>query len=682
PELRAWAQGALPEFLVPSTIVVLDALPRTPTGKIDRRALPSPELAAPSGGEIPPRTPVEAEVAAVFRALLGRERLGVETDFFEAGGHSLLATQAVSRLRDRFNVELPLRDLFETSTVAGLARRIEELARRRTLEAPPVRPVPRDEPPPLSFAQERLWLLDQLDTGRSPYSLSIAVRFEGVLDLATLKASLDEVVRRHEALRTTFAIAGGRPVQKIAASLRVEMPLLDLAGLPVDRREAELKRWIDEESRWPFDLASGPLVRALAFRLGSEDHAVVLTLHHIVSDGWSMGVLIRELGTFYARRQPLPELPVQYADFAVWQRGRLQGEVLDHQLGYWRQRLAGAPPVLSLPLDRPRPPVHTFQGRYRRGELAPARVEALSTLGRRAGATLFMTLLAAWNALLFRVTGEPDILVGTPVANRNRAEIEGLIGFFVNTLVLRADLSGRPGFLALLEQVRETALGAYAHQDLPFERLVEELAPERSLRHSPVFQVMFAFESEPPRPPDLPRLRLTPLAAESRTVKFDLTLLARRLGDGLQLALGYNSDLFHATTAERLLGHLQTLIEGALADPGRSVAELPLLSAAQRHQLLLGWNDTAAEVPPLPLHRLFEERADRQPERTTLVSPDETLTCAELDRRANRLARRLLREGVGPEVRVGLLLDRSSRLVTSILAILKVGGAWVPLDPG
>jgi amino acid adenylation domain-containing protein len=691
PELRAWARAGLPDFLVPSAIVVLDAMPRTLTGKIDRRALPAPELvlgqAQGAPGETAPATPAETEVAAVFGTLLGRESLGRETDFFEAGGHSLLATQVVSRLRDRFGVEISLQELFETSTVAGLARRIEDaLMGHRAPEAPPIRPASRAEPPPLSFAQERLWFLDQLDAGRSPWNLFTAVRFEGKLDLGVLAAALDEVVRRHEALRTTFPVAGGRPVQVIAPALHLGLPVADLTGLPGDLREAELARWMEEEFRRPFDLGTGPLARALALRMGPEDHAVALTLHHIVSDGWSMGVLIRELGDLYeaiaaGRTSSLPELPVQYADFAVWQRSWLAGPVLDRELGWWRERLAEAPALLSLPLDLPRPAVHAFRGRRRRATLPPALVEDLEALSRRGGATLFMTLLAAWKGFLFRITGEPDLLVGTPVANRNRSEIEGLIGFFVNTLVVRTDLSGNPGFLGLLDQVRAAALGAYAHQDLPFEKLVGELVPERSLQHTPLFQVLFTFEEEPPLPPDLPGLRLTPLGAESRTVKFDLTLLARRLAGGLEIVLGTNSDLFFATTAERLLGQLRTLIEGVAADPGRPVSDLPLLSDDQRHQVLLGWNDTAAEIPPLPLHRLFEEQAARRPERTALVAPGEAISYGELDRRANRLARRLAREGVGPEVRVALLLDRSVDLITAILAVLKAGGAWVPIDP-
>jgi amino acid adenylation domain-containing protein len=691
PELRAWAQEALPEFLIPSAFVVLESLPRMPSGKIDRRALPAPELAGTvPGEEIAPRTPAEVEVAAVFRALLGRERLGAETDFFAAGGHSLLATQAVSRLRERFGVELALRELFETPTVAGLARRLERsLAERRALEAPPIRPVPRDGRAPLSFAQERLWFLDQLDAGRSPWTLFSGMRFLGRLDLPALAAALDELVRRHESLRTTFAVEGGRPVQVIAPALRLGMPLADLSGLPGELREAEAARWIDHESQRPFDLAAGPLVRALALRLGPEEHAVAIVLHHIVSDGWSMGVLNHDLGGLYgafASRLPSPwtvlaPLPVQYADFAVWQRGWLRGEALERQLDYWRERLAGAPPLLALPLDRPRPAVRSFHGGRRVGELPAGTVAALSSLARRSGATLFMTLLAAWQALLFRVTGEPDLVVGTPVANRDRVELEGLIGFFVNTLAMRTRLAGAPGLLDLLDRVRETALGAYAHQDLPFERLVEELAPERDLRHTPIFQAFFTFEEQAAAPPEVPGLILSPLAAENRSVKFDLTLLARRQDDGVELVVAYNSDLFHAATAERLLGHLRTLIESAVADPGRPVAELPLLSEAQRHQILLGWNDTARRIEPLPLHRIFAAQAARRPDRAALAAAGGPLTYGELDRRSGRLARLLAREGVGPEVRVALCLDRSPELVTSVLAVLKAGGAWVPLDP-
>jgi amino acid adenylation domain-containing protein len=689
PELRAWARESLPEFLVPAAFVVLDTLPRTPSGKVDRRALPAPELMTipAAGGETAPRTPVEAEVAAVFAALLGQERLGIEADFFSAGGHSLLATQAVSRLRERFGLELPLRDLFETPTVAGLARRIEAaLAERRPLEAPPIRPAPRHEPLPLSFAQERLWFLHQLDAGRSPWNLFLGVRFQGRLDLAVLEAALDEVVRRHEILRTTFALSGSRPVQVIAPTLHLGLPVVDLTALPADRREIELARRLDEENHQLFDLATGPLIRALTLRLGPEEHAIALTLHHIVSDGWSMGVLMHDAGGVYAafakgRPSPFSDLPVQYADFAVWQRSWLHGEVLQRQLDTWRERLTGAPPLLPLPLDRPRPPVHTFRGRRHVGEVPPATAETLTALARRTGSTLFMTLLAAWKAFLVRITGVTDLLVGTPVANRNRAELEGLIGFFVNTLVIRTDLSGGPGFLPLLERVRESSLTAYAGQDLPFEKLVAELAPERNLQHTPVFQALLAVEEEQALPPDFPGLHLSPLGAENRSVKFDLTLLARRSGGGLELVLGSNADLFHATTAARLLEHLQSLIEAAAADPGRPVTELPLLSEAQRHQLLLGWSDRGPDVPPRPLHRIFQGQATRQPDRIALVAPEEILTYGELDERSRRLARRLVREGIGPEARVALLLERSPALVTALLAVLKAGGAWVPLDP-
>ncbi len=701
-ELAARLRRGLPDVMVPSFFVPLAALPLTPNGKLDRKALPRPERPLGSDDDEMPRTPVEEVLAEIWADLLrldrerppGAEaparRLGLRANFFALGGHSLLATRLASRLREAFGVELPLRRLFEAPTLAGQAAEIEAARRSGGAAPPPLRPVPRDRPLPLSFAQERLWFLDQFEPGRAAYNVPSALRFDGPLDVRLLAASFGEVARRHEALRTTFAVAEGRAVQVVAPALALRLPLIDLCALPEAVREGEAARLAALESWRPFDLAAGPLVRGTVLRLAAADHAVLFAMHHIVSDGWSMGILVREVATLYAalhqsRPSPLPPLPVQYPDFAAWQRGWLAGEVLSEQMAWWRGRLTGAPPVIDLPLDHARPPVHRLRGERRARRLPPVPAQALAELGRRGGATLFMVLLAAWKAFLLRLTGQRDLVVGTPIANRTRAEVEGLIGFFVNTLVLRTEVPAAAAFDELLALVRETALGAYDHQDVPFEKLVEELAPERNLRHTPVFQVMFVFEeggADRGAPPPLPGLTMRPLTFENRTAKFDLTLIVQREAvGGLQLLLGYNTDLFRPDTIDRMLGHLVHLLEGVAVAPDRRVVDLPLLGGAERHQLVAEWNDTAVVVPGGLLHAQFEDWARRRPEAPALVFGEAEMSYGELAARSNELAAVLQGLGVGPEVRVGLCLERSFELFVGLLAVLKAGGAYVPLDP-
>jgi amino acid adenylation domain-containing protein/non-ribosomal peptide synthase protein (TIGR01720 family) len=690
-ELREALRRKLPEYMTPSAIVWLDELPRLPNGKLNRRGLPEPEWG--SGAEDDetsgPRTVVEELLGGIFAEVLGRERVGVNESFFELGGHSLLATQVSSRVRQTFGVELPLRELFELQTVSALAGRIAELrASSAELSAPRIEPAPRDEPLPLSFAQQRMWFLDQIEPGNVFYHIPSALRLTGPLNIAALERSLNELVRRHESLRTTFALTGDTPFQRIAPELKLELPLTDLSGLAEAEREAEAQRLAEAAAHTPFDLARGPLVRARLVRLSDEEHVLLLTLHHSIADGWSMSILTREAAALYqafTKGTPaeLPALPVQYADFARWQRDWLQGETLDRQISWWTEQLQGSPALLELPTDRPRPAVQTFNGAQLSFSLAPELAQKLAQLSRQENVTLFMTLLAAFQTLLHRYSGQDDILVGTPIAGRNRAEIEGLIGMFVNTLVLRTRFDGDPDFRELLRRVRETALGAYAHQELPFEKLVDAMQTERSLSYTPLFQVMFALQNLPPQTIQAGEsgLSFSTLTTDSTTARFDLTLVMSESADGLGGALEYNTDLFDRATMERLLGNFRTLLESVVAVPEEKVARLPLLSEAERQQVLTEWNDTTR---PFSLercaHQLFEAQAAQTPEAIAVSAAGRQLSYGELNERASQLAHYLRRCGVGPEVKVGLCVERSPELIIGALGVLKAGGAYLPLD--
>jgi amino acid adenylation domain-containing protein len=563
-----------------------------------------------------------------------------------------------------------------------------EQASRSVIAAPePVSKQLRPGRLPLSYAQERLWFLDQLGLVGSAYNMPSAIRLAGALDVAALERSLCEVVRRHEALRTRFEIEDGQGIQVIDEPGAFQLDRIDLSDLDEGEREAQVSRMAGEEGRGRFDLARGPLFRAKLVRLGPEDHVVLVTMHHIVSDGWSIGVLFGELAALYQayvqdRPSPLPELAIQYADYAIWQRGWLQGATLERQVGYWTDRLHRAPAALDLPTDRARPAAQSFAG----GTVAfalPRNLSAkLTELGRRESATLYMVLLAAYQLLLKRYSGQDDIVVGSPIAGRSRQELEGLIGLFVNTLAMRTDLSGDSTFRELLRRVKEVALGAYAHQDLPFEKLVEELHPVRDLSRQSVFQVSLALQNTPQEALKLPMLTLRPVAGDHRTSHFDLTLFVQETDAGLRGTAEYATDLFDRETVERLLGHFEVLLEGIVADPERRLSELSLLGEAERHRLLEEWNDTAADYPrDKCLHELFGEQASRAPDAVAVIHEDERLTYAELDHRANRLAHHLRGLGVGPEVVVGLCVERSLEMVVGLLGVLKAGGAYLPLDP-
>jgi amino acid adenylation domain-containing protein len=688
--LKTFLSEYLPDYMIPAAFVMLDELPLTISGKVDRRALPEPdqEDAEQGAGFVAPATAVEEMLAGIWSELLGKRQVGRHQSFFELGGHSLLATQILSRVREVFKVELPLYELFERPTVAQQAASVETLLRAgQQLDAPPIERVARSTNLPLSFAQQRLWFLDQLKPNSSFYNIPSAVRLRGTLDIAALEQSFRELIRRHEPLRTRFGLVDGVPLQLIDEAVDFDLPVIDLRTVDDAEREAEARSVAAAESQRPFDLSSGPLLRASVVRLTDHDHMLLCTMHHIISDGWSMGVLIRELTTLYeaystGRKSPLPKLEIQYADFAHWQRAWLRGEVLERQLSYWKKQLTGAPAVLELPTDYARPAVQTYSGATQFFVLPAALREQLEDLSRSNSATLFMTLLAAFQTLLSRYSRQSDVVVGSPIANRNRAETENLIGFFVNTLVLRTDLSGDPSFGELLGRVREVALGAYAHQDVPFELLVEELQPERSLAHTPLFQVVFTLQNAPMPRADLEKLSVAGLAVERATAKFDLGLNISGSPGELQGALEYNTDLFDAATIRRMLSHFEILLANVVSNPDQRLSELQLLTPAELEQVVFEWNDTVADYPhDKCIHQLVEEQVERTPEAVAVICGDKQVTYRELNERANRLAHYLQSAGAGPETLIGICLGRSVEMMVGLLGILKAGAAYVPVDP-
>ncbi|MFE8600248.1 amino acid adenylation domain-containing protein [Archangium violaceum] len=690
--LRSSLQQRLPEYMVPSSFVHLPALPLTSHGKVDRKALPAPDSRPElSQSFLPPRNDIERTLSSIWAEVLHLERVGVLDNFFELGGHSLLATQAISRIRTAFAVELPLRDLFDAPTIAALAPRIHAaLQSRQGFKAPPLLPVPRTGRLPLSFAQQRLFFLDQLEPNNPAYNMPTALRLEGTLDLAALERSFNELVRRHESLRTTFRGEPKGATQVIAPAVPLPLPVVDLSGLPEAERESEARRLAIHETQRPFDLARGPLLRTQLLRLNDTTHVLLVTMHHIISDGWSMTLLTREMGQLYAaystgRPSPLPELAVQYADYAAWQQGWLVGEVLDAQLSYWREQLAGVSQVLELPTDRPRPAVRSHRGATRSTLLPLPLTDRIRELARAEGVTPFMLLLTALEILLQRYSGQDDFVIGTDVANRHHAEVEGLIGFFVNQLALRARLSGDPTFRELLARTRDGVLGAQAHQDLPFEELVRVLNPARSLQHAPLFQVKLTYQNTPQGGAmELPGLTLRGLGTEQEAAvaKLDLTFVAIETPRGLSCVCEYATDLFDADTIGRMFEHLQVLLDAATTQPELRLSSLPLLTQAERQRLLVEWNATHADFPrEVCAHTLFEAQARRTPETLAVRFGEVALTYRQLDARANQLAWHLRSLGVGPDMRVGLCVERSLDMVVAILGILKAGGAYVPLDP-
>jgi amino acid adenylation domain-containing protein len=691
-ELRRFLREKLPEYMIPAEFIVLEAFPLTSNGKVDRGALFELRRgASPADGSFaPPRSPVEEMLVSMWAEVLGAQQVSIYDNFFDLGGQSLLATQVISQVRNIFGAEVPLGLMFESPTVAAFAERIEETLRTDAgLRPSPLVRAPRDGKLPLSFGQRRLWFLYELEPGGWAYTnLPLAVRLSGKFQTEVFERALDEIVRRHEILRTNFVSEGGQPVVVIDPARSLKVTRVDLSEMQPQQREAEARLLAKAEARRPFNLSDDPLLRATILKLEEEEHVVLLTMHHMVSDGWSLGVLIQEVAALYeafgeGKPSPLKELPLQYADFAAWQSKWLQGEVLEGQLSYWKQKLGGELPVLELPTDRPRPSMRSYAGASHAFQLPATLSDELKALSRREGTTLFMTLLAAFQVLLGRYSGSEDIIVGTDMANRNRAETEGLIGFFVNQLVLRTDLSGDPGFRELLTRVRETALGAYAHQDLPFEKLVEALNPERGLGlDSPIFQVRLVLQNVPQKEIELPGLTIRPMGFESGLERYDITLGLVENADTLAGRFDYNADLFDAETIGRMAGHFQTLLESAVADPDRRLSELELLPAAERQQLLRGWSESrSVSKPDECMHQLFEAQTARTPDAVAVIFDRVSLSYRELNERANRLAHYLRGLGVRPEVAVGLCVERSAEMIVGLLAILKAGGTYVPIDP-
>ncbi|MGE5325043.1 MAG: amino acid adenylation domain-containing protein [Actinomycetota bacterium] len=733
-QLRESLRERLPEHMVPTHFTVLQDFPLTRSGKINRLALPAPEDVEPAAEYLQPATAVEKALSAIFTDVLGRARVGVGDNFFDLGGHSLMATQIASRVREAFRIELPVRAIFEEPTVAGLARFIlrDEKNRRRielaaevlaelpcgeisadaevaetnrqnaqkadssiTPEAGPATPGHGSDlnatrivrSAPLSFAQQRLWFLDQYDPQSTLYNLPAALRLQGPLDVAALEKSLNEIIQRHESLRTTFEIAGERPVQIVHEPSFCKLPITDLRNLGLEESSRTANKLIAEEAERGFDLANGPLLRTQLIRISPTDHIFLVTMHHIVSDGWSIKIFIHELAAFYDancrnHKCSLPDLPIQYADFALWQREWLQGAVLSGQLEYWRKQLADAPPLLEFPTDRPRPAYKTFHGSALVFSIAQQVGGEIASLGRQEGATLFMALVAGFYVLLYRYTGQEDIVIGTPIAGRNRRDVEELIGFFINTLVVRTRVSGAMSFRELLQHVREICLQAYTHQDVPFEKLVEELHPERNLSHSPLFQTMFHLQNVLNENLVLSGLSVSVVETQITKAKFDISLAMSEGADGLRGILNYNTDLFDRETIHRIATHFEALLRAAVQSADEQISRLPMLSAEEKKQIVAGWNDCRRDYERGRLvHEILEEQARQRPHAPAVRFQNTTLTYAELNGRANRLAYQLRELGVGPEHIVGICAERSLEMMVGLFGILKAGAAYLPFDP-
>ncbi|MCW2919527.1 MAG: non-ribosomal peptide synthase, partial [Actinomycetia bacterium] len=671
--------------MIPAAFVRLDRLPLTPNGKLDRKALPSPdaEQLRRDTAYTPPQTPEEQILADVWAQVLGMPRVGRDDNFLDLGGHSLAAAQVRSRLSAQFGLDVPFRDIFDAPDLASLANGIT--GHRPETEPAVQRLRPGDESgvSPLSFTQQQLWFLEHLVPGTPAYTSHVALRVTGPLRIRDLERSLNTVVARHDVLLTRIVTEFGQPRQIMAAHQTVPVQVIDLTDRPAAERAAAARELATKVVRSTFDLGEGPLLRAVAIRCAEDDHLLILAGHHIAFDGWAFRVLFEELAAGYAAGPPVaePEPPIQYSDFVRWQRLLAKSPAMEEHLAYWRDQLADATRLLGLPLDRPRPAVQSFRGATRTFMVPPALHQALVRKSREENSTLFMLLLAAYTVLLARHSGQDDILVGTPVANRGRPEFEDLIGFFANTLALRTDLSGDPTFREVIARVRRACLDAYSHQDAPFELVIDTLRPDREAGHNPIFQVLFALQNVGVADVTLPGVELTHLDLDPGTSRFDLAFSLEETADGLRCSVEYSTDLFAASTVERLVDHYRLLLEAMVTDPDQHVGRMSLLTP-EEHQRLAAWNDTAADYPDdRCLHQLITAQARRTPDAVALVCGDRQFSYAALDSWANRMAQMLREDGVGPEVAVGVFLERSCESIVSLLAVFKAGGVYVPLDP-
>ncbi|MGZ4976321.1 MAG: amino acid adenylation domain-containing protein [Methylobacter sp.] len=687
-DLRTWLKTRLPDYMIPSHFMVLEVLPLTPNGKIDRKALPAPDLSI-QGEQQLPHTETEQLLCSLWSQVLRLDVATISANFFAAGGHSLLATQLVSRIRESFDIEMPLRTVFEYPLLREQAEWLDR--QQRGSELPAILPLAEGEPLALSFAQQRLWFLAQLAGQSATYNMPAALRLEGRLDEDALQKALSALIQRHETLHVCFPMVDGNPTVQVN-EIYNPLSVTDLSGLADGEQECQIAEWFDRHANSPFDLSTGPLFNAHLLKLGGEQHILLFNMHHIISDGWSTGVMIRDWCRLYdahlQNRQPqLLELAIQYSDYAAWQRNWLQGEVLERQLAYWADKLSGAPELLELPADNPRPAVMSYRGKHLQSTLNSVLTQAIKTLSRKQGVTDFMALLAAFTVFLSRYSGQTDIVIGCPIANRTQSQTENLIGFFVNTLALRMQIDAEQSFSELLTQVRKTALEAYSHQDIPFEALVEKINPSRSLSHSPLFQVMFVLQNAPEEAPDLRGLNITPIESEHATAKFDLTLSADERDGAFVCNWEYNTDLFRQETIGLISERFQVLLEGIVAEPEQSIAQLPLLTVAEQ-QLLQAWNRTESDYPKdRTIVDLFQTQAGKTPDAIAVIFEDRQLSYRELNQQANQLAHYLLdlktgnNQLVSGNCLVGICVERSLEMIIGLLAIVKAGAAYVPLDP-
>ncbi|MBW4672726.1 MAG: amino acid adenylation domain-containing protein [Desmonostoc geniculatum HA4340-LM1] len=695
--LKRFLQEKLPNYMVPGIFIILDSLPLTPNGKVDRRNLPAPDRTRPSLEEtfVAPRNPIEETLAVIWTELLGFEQIGVHDNFFNLGGHSLIAVQILSRLREVFQVELSFQNIFANPTVAGLAELVQQHSElKQQLQCPKMQRISRSGKLPVSFAQERVYFIQEVAPESSAYQAQATLRFRGQLNVTVLEQCLNEIVRRHEIFRTTFPAVDGRLFQVIHPAELISLRVVDLETFSQPEWEAEAQRLLEAEVQKPFDLNQLPLVRWLLLRLSDREHLLIHIEHHMVHDGWSFNnVFLSEFVELYqafclGNPSPLPELPLQFVDYAHWQREWVTSQEAEAQLAYWQQQLSGSPPLLELPYDRPRSLEQTYRGAQIRVELPISLCESVMALSRQEGITLFMTTLAAFLVMLHRYTGQDDLCVGTAVANRRMRETEKLIGMIVNNLVLRTDLSGNPRFRELLSRVRQVSLEAFANEDLPFDQVVEVLKPIRNLSYNPLFQVMFSFHDSPMPDLSLPGLNISPnVALSNKSTKFDLDVVLiphsqqHGMEKGITIIWEYNTDLFNTATIEQMVEQYQTLLEGIVTNPEQRVSELPLLTATQ-YQLLESWNQTHKKYPIGEcVHELFADRVELTPDAVAIQQEGQKLTYRELSDRANQLAHYLQSLGVKPETLVGICVERSLEMIVGLLGILKAGGAYVPLDP-